>query len=412
MHIRRPSLAESSVLLLIATLVVATLALSRQEQHAREVVFQRTLDDAAVLAHFTRAAHAQYSESTEGAHGSGMNWTTEDVPPKGSIHFPATFSRLLTEEVSRALKDTNFRIYSTDPFTIEGYSDFEETAIAALSEGDRESFWRVETWPGGIEMVRFATPIRMSESCITCHGNGRLDASDWNTGDVRGIWEVGIQLPETALRSPPERAMLIGLVFLCSVLGLMVVYPVVRHEVGRRTHFEALSGDLMALAETDPLSGLANRRGFDDALAHAIHHQSEASTQMGLIVLDIDHFKSVNDTHGHDVGDIVIRELGGIIRDEIRSCDFAARIGGEEFAVICPDVSQKDLARVSERVRASIERAAFSTPVGPVSVTVSAGATLLQPKEDHLGLFRRTDLLLLKAKETGRNMVCFGEVLA
>ena len=186
------------MLLLIATLVIATLALSRQEQHARDVVFQRTLDDAAVLAHFTRAAHAQYSESTEGAHESGLNWTTDDVPPDGAIHFPATFSRLLTEKVSRALKDTNFRIYSTDPFTTEGYSNFEETAIAALSEGNRESFWRVESWPGGIEMVRFATPIRMSESCITCHGGGSLKEGDWIPGQVRGIWEVGIQLPETA----------------------------------------------------------------------------------------------------------------------------------------------------------------------------------------------------------------------
>ncbi len=405
MKLRVPSLAECSVLLLIATLVIATLILSYQERHARDVVLNRTLDNAAILAQFTKVAHVQYSESTAGAHGSGAMWTSADEPDAGRIHYPATFSRLLTEELSETLKDTKFRIYSTDPFSTFGTSEFERAAVAALSEGARDSFWRVEIWPGDMEVLRYATPIRMDGTCSACHGGASTKGAD-SEGEVRGLWEVGIELPATAYHSPPERAMLVGLVFLCSALGLLVVYPVVKHEVERRAHFESLSDDLMELAETDQLSGLANRRAFDEALAHVTQPSQDKEMSIGLIMLDIDHFKSVNDTYGHDVGDMVIRELGEIIRETIRTCDLAARIGGEEFAVICPDVRPKDLSRISERLRAEVEARAIESPGGTIHVTTSVGAAMLAANEDRAGLFRRADKLLMEAKQTGRNMVC------
>ena len=165
----------------------------------------------------------------------------------------------------------------------------------------------------------------------------------------------------------------------------------------------------LALAVTDELTGLYNRRYFDRHLAVMLHKAQNQDRDMALMILDIDHFKAVNDTYGHDVGDAVLREFAGRLRRNIRGVDLACRFGGEEFVVLMPDTDLRQAELVAERVRQSIAERAFEVNAGrPLSVTVSAGAALNESAADTPEtLIKRADVALYRAKREGRNRVVF-----
>ena len=165
----------------------------------------------------------------------------------------------------------------------------------------------------------------------------------------------------------------------------------------------------LALAVTDELTGLYNRRYFDRHLAVMLHKAQNQDRDMALMILDIDHFKAVNDTYGHDVGDAVLREFAGRLRRNIRGVDLACRFGGEEFVVLMPDTDFRQAELVAERVRQSIAERAFEVNAGrPLSVTVSAGAALNESAADTPEtLIKRADVALYRAKREGRNRVVF-----
>lgn len=165
----------------------------------------------------------------------------------------------------------------------------------------------------------------------------------------------------------------------------------------------------LALAVTDELTGLYNRRYFDRHLAVMLHKAQSQDRDMALMILDIDHFKAVNDTYGHDVGDAVLREFAGRLRRNIRGVDLACRFGGEEFVVLMPDTDFRQAELVAERVRQSIAERAFEVNAGrPLSVTVSAGAALNESAADTPEtLIKRADVALYRAKREGRNRVVF-----
>jgi two-component system cell cycle response regulator len=163
----------------------------------------------------------------------------------------------------------------------------------------------------------------------------------------------------------------------------------------------------MAMAVTDELTGLYNRRYFDRHLAVMLGKAHGQERDLALMMLDMDHFKAVNDGHGHDVGDAVLKELAQRLRRSIRGVDLACRFGGEEFVVLMPDTDMRQAEAVAERVRATVAEKAFE--VGPsLSLTVSVGVSLNE--EDHdtpETLLKRADIALYRAKRTGRNRVVF-----
>jgi two-component system cell cycle response regulator len=165
----------------------------------------------------------------------------------------------------------------------------------------------------------------------------------------------------------------------------------------------------MALAVTDELTGLYNRRYFDRHLALMLGKAQEQARDMALMLIDMDYFKSVNDTHGHAVGDAVLREFSDRLRRNIRGVDLACRFGGEEFVVLMPDTDFSQAQLVAERVRAAIAERGFDTPVGrALNVTVSVGVALNDGAGDTPDeLLKRTDIALYRAKREGRNRVVF-----
>lgn len=157
----------------------------------------------------------------------------------------------------------------------------------------------------------------------------------------------------------------------------------------------------------DPLTGLFNRRYFDETLKRELARSRRMAAPLSLIMLDIDHFKHVNDGFGHEAGDAVLRAIAQLVRQSIRDCDVACRFGGEELVILMPDCSQPDAARRAESLRADIAGALpLLDGAGPAAVTASFGvAEYPIHGPDAEALFRAADKALYQAKREGRNRV-------
>jgi two-component system cell cycle response regulator len=163
----------------------------------------------------------------------------------------------------------------------------------------------------------------------------------------------------------------------------------------------------IAQAVTDDLTGLYNRRYFDRHLNVLLGKAQSQERELAVMILDIDHFKAVNDSYGHDVGDIVLREFSARLKRNIRGVDLACRFGGEEFVVLMPDTDVVNAEVVAERVRqATAERPFDVGPRRPLSVTVSVGVSFNETGADTPEtLIKRADVALYRAKREGRNRV-------
>jgi diguanylate cyclase (GGDEF)-like protein len=164
---------------------------------------------------------------------------------------------------------------------------------------------------------------------------------------------------------------------------------------------------LEEMATTDGLTGCLNKRTFLDELDKRLKSAERFGRKLSLIVTDIDHFKSVNDTYGHATGDVVIKELGAILRNVKRETDIVARFGGEEFCVLCEETDTPGAIQLAERVRLELGATVFHTELGKLQVRASLGvATFPAHARTAAELFEVTDKALYAAKHAGRNQVC------
>lgn len=199
-----------------------------------------------------------------------------------------------------------------------------------------------------------------------------------------------------------------------------IMRPVERNELAARvrtqirrqrytTELRESVDSTLALAVTDELTGLYNRRYFDRHLTVMLDKAREQGRDMAVMLLDMDHFKSVNDNYGHDVGDAVLREFAVRLRRNIRGVDLACRFGGEEFVVLMPDTDFRHAQGVAERVRMAIAERSFEFAAGrTLPITVSVGVSLNESDMDTPeALLKRADIALYRAKREGRNRVVF-----
>ncbi len=184
----------------------------------------------------------------------------------------------------------------------------------------------------------------------------------------------------------------------------------VRTQIRRKRYADSLRTKLEAsveMAVTDPLTGLYNRRYMESHITTLLEEAKLRGKPLSILVSDIDYFKSVNDTYGHDAGDIVLKEFAARIRKGIRGIDLACRMGGEEFVVIMPDTDLSKAFAVAERLRARIANESFVIDDNTsIDVTVSIGIAVLEKVGDTPQiLFKRADQALYRAKNHGRNRV-------
>lgn len=153
------------------------------------------------------------------------------------------------------------------------------------------------------------------------------------------------------------------------------------------------------LSVLDALTQIPNRHGFEEFMLNDI---KATSKDVSLIMLDIDFFKKINDTHGHDIGDVALKELSALLQENIRSNDFFARWGGEEFVICCIDTTLHDAYKFSEKLRTIVEKAVFCDEF-QLKMTISLGIAMRNPKESFKEWFSYADQALYQAKADGRN---------
>jgi two-component system cell cycle response regulator len=185
----------------------------------------------------------------------------------------------------------------------------------------------------------------------------------------------------------------------------------VRTQVRRRRYTERLRDNVqysMELAVTDPLTGLFNRRYMESHVGTLVDRSAARGKALSVLILDIDYFKSINDSYGHDAGDDVLREFADRLRASIRGIDLACRYGGEEFVVVMPDTDVGVATMVAERIRRRIAGEPFPIERGgrTIEVTISIGiAGRLGPEDNAAQILKRADAALYRAKRDGRNRV-------
>lgn len=165
---------------------------------------------------------------------------------------------------------------------------------------------------------------------------------------------------------------------------------------------------LNRLATTDMLTGLINRLQFDTVLKSELSRHKRYARPISLIMLDIDYFKGINDSYGHDVGDRVLVGVAHLLNCNLRKADCCARWGGEEFILLAPETSLEQAVRLAEKIRGAIKHATF--PIQG-SITASLGVVEVHPQETLKGVMKRVDNALYLAKEKGRDQVSTGDLL-
>lgn len=188
----------------------------------------------------------------------------------------------------------------------------------------------------------------------------------------------------------------------------------VRTQIRRKRYQDRLRSNYeqsLSLALTDSLTGLFNRRYLMVHLEKLLNKNKESNKSLCCLMMDIDHFKKINDTYGHQVGDDVLKVFAERVSQRLRSFDLVARLGGEEFVVVLPDISQDMAFQVAERLRKGICNAKFevSGPHGPIDVSVSIGAAMITGSQNLKveDVLKLADDELYRAKEGGRNRVYF-----
>jgi diguanylate cyclase (GGDEF)-like protein len=279
---------------------------------------------------------------------------------------------------------------------------FRLSSLAAMRDGAQSQSETVTQ--DGVASIRIAAPLLAADDCATCAQTG---AVDYKRGDIIGIREITIPVADGFFANTVKK-----LLFACGMLAaslmvfLGIIIPMIKRSRQEKAQFHTLAASLEVQATTDPLTGLHNRRFFEQALQEYLTEFNSRKSPLGLLVFDLDHFKKVNDTHGHDAGDMVLREVALRLRAITRDNDVVARIGGEEFAVITPYATTEQLMNVAERYRTMIS--ALNVQIGKVVLkpTISIGvATNADGTDNAQDLFKAADRKLYQAKREGRNRV-------
>ena len=189
--------------------------------------------------------------------------------------------------------------------------------------------------------------------------------------------------------------------------GGYIVWRLAAASQSQMSRLRELSLELRTLATTDPLTRIANRRHFDELARVEIERARRHGTPLSLAIIDVDHFKHINDAHGHPAGDSVLTGMVALIGNSLRDTDILARMGGEEFALALPHTALEGAQEFSERIRLLVETTPLDLPgMAPLRITISIGVAEWQrEEEDFDAVMRRADRALYEAKTSGRNRV-------
>lgn len=278
------------------------------------------------------------------------------------------------------------------------------------------------------QILHLVRPIKIvDQSCMGCHGDpqkapaamvkiyGDTHGYGWKLGDIVGVQSISIPLERSI-----ERGHAAFMHFLWPLLGVFTLLFLTVNILLQVWVLNPLSRQnitLNHLATVDALTGVMNRRAFMERFHVELEAARNSLQPLAVLVFDLDHFKAINDTHGHAQGDVVLRKITQTISKALRSADHFARIGGEEFALLMPSTTLIHAQAVAESLRALIAQEVptnaphVTTPTMRVqdSTTASFGLAIWNGKESREALLKRADKAMYVAKAEGRNRVAVAE---
>lgn len=312
---------------------------------------------------------------------------------------------LMTREISEyALQSGDFiyHITSLTPLNpANAPDDFERAALSSFEAGEKETRTLIRDKEQAV--YRYMAPLSVEDSCMPCHAK-----QGYKVGDVRGGISVTFDVSVTEKKMARNRFGFIGLGIAASLLLLGIILFLISRLADRLS--DAYS-TIEKMSITDELTQVFNRRHFHARLDEEIARARRYDHPVSLLMMDIDHFKTINDKYGHQTGDDVLKAISAIFGSNTRSADIVARYGGEEFVVLLPE-TQKETARVTaDKLRAAIERQAFTPPdQSPFHVTASFGVACLEMADKNNAdtaqqIIKMADDAMYQAKQAGRNRV-------
>ncbi len=311
---------------------------------------------------------------------------------------------MMTREISElAAKKGIFKYHITSlkPLNPNNAPDeFERTSLKSFELGELHA--TTEEPRDDLTFFRYMAPLETTEACLACHAK-----QGYKVGDVRGGLSVSFDITSTKKALAKNRNIVLGLTAFSTamVLGVFLFCS-----IRLMRQLQAAHAEIASLAITDELTGLTNRRQFFTRLSEEVDRASRYDTELSLIMIDLDHFKTVNDTYGHPAGDIVLAEIARLLLANVRASDIVARYGGEEFVILIPAMKAADAAKAAEKLRMIIEVNAIIMEGPSINMTISSGVADFKSVKLEDGslkdaLIRAADKSLYQAKESGRNQV-------
>ncbi|MBF0460836.1 MAG: diguanylate cyclase [Magnetococcales bacterium] len=403
----RNFLVEISVVLLIFTLgafvgilsghkqLIEAEMLSRARAHVRDIVLTRR---------WNASYGGVYVEKRAGVL-SNPYLKNPDITSTAGMIYTLKNPALMTREISElSEKDSDYRFHLTS-LNLRNPSNapdpWEREALLAFNTGLKETSAIITTGTGS--QFRYMVPLLVEPKCLECHAD-----QGYREGDVRGGISVSFDITPIQKGIEQSRLLLIGLTVVLFILLLGVVYLFVS-KVYRQLDVALVK--LREMATTDVLTGLFNRRHFFDQLANEISRHKRYRRDLSCIFMDLDHFKKINDQHGHAIGDEALRAMGKLLRKRCRQEDICARYGGEEVVILLPETALEKARTMAEVLRQQVAETPIPLPSGETFyLTASFGVAAIAGDSDEWSeaaeaLLLRADRAVYRAKEQGRNRV-------
>lgn len=311
----------------------------------------------------------------------------------------------MTREISEYAElsgDFAYHITSLNPLNPENAADdFEKTSLALFEKGTQEKFSLIKE--DSKLIYRYIAPLYVEKKCLQCHAK-----QGYKEGDVRGGISVTFDVTDIKNQMALNRNILIGLNIAFSLILLGIIFLLTSKAARKLSKAYSM---IEKLSIKDELTQLYNRRYFYTRLDEEISRADRYGNQISIVMIDIDHFKQVNDVYGHQAGDSVLKDIAYIVKSNSRKVNIAARYGGEEFVVILQETDKNHACLFAEKIRKLIENHGTDISSGKtIKVTASFGVSSLgminkDIIEKSRQIIKLADDALYKAKKSGRNQV-------
>lgn len=313
-----------------------------------------------------------------------------------TLRNPAAMTREIAD-LARAGSGVTFRVVSLNYLNPGNRPDaFERDGLERFSQGVREPHALLEA--GDQPVFRYLAPLRAEESCLSCHGG-----QGYKKGDVRG--GISISIPAGSRMNRLRRT---GIGLLAAAAATISVIVAVLYFMTWKlvVRLNEAQEKLKHIAVTDDLTGIRNRRFIMEQLEREYQRSVRAGSPLAIIMLDIDHFKRINDTYGHAFGDVVLKTVSSAMLASLRSYDLLGRIGGEEFLIASAGSTLEDAKGLAQRILDRVRLERIVEGQRAATVTLSAGVTVMTPQDAGAeALISRADAGLYLAKQEGRDRV-------